>query len=59
MTMCENSTEENKREKKKAVSKEMRQTVEEALTDLQNCPNWMLRLVKGLKTDCKEDEGGR
>ena len=28
------------------------------LTELQNCPNGMFRLVKGLKTDSKEDEGG-
>ena len=36
----------------------MRETAEEALTELQNCPCGMLRLVKGLKTDSKEVEGG-
>ena len=25
----------------------------------KNCPNWMLRLVKALRTDSKEVEGGR
>ena len=43
----------------KAVSKAMREKAEEALTELKNCPNGMLRLVKGLKTDGKEVEGGR
>ena len=45
-TMCLNSTEENKRmcksmknEVKKAHSKAMREKAEEALTELQNCPN--------------------
>ena len=28
------------------------------LTELKNCPNWMFRLVIGLKTDSKEVEGG-
>ena len=42
-----------------AASKIMREKSEEALTELQNCPNGMFRLVKGLKTDCKEVEGGR
>ena len=64
--MCQNSTEENKRrykdmknKAKKAVSKRMREKTEEALTVLQNCPYWIFRLVKGLKTDSKEVEGGR
>ena len=35
----------------------MREKVEETPTELQNCPNGMLRLVKGLKTDSKEVEG--
>ena len=43
----------------KAVSKAMRGKVEEALTELQNCPNGMFQIVKGLKTDSKEVEGGR
>ena len=30
----------------KAVSKAMREMVEEVLTELQNCPNGMFRLVK-------------
>ena len=58
--MCENSAEENKRKhksmKNKAFSKTMRQNAEEVLAELQN---WMLRLVKGQKTDSKEVEGGR
>ena len=37
----------------------MREKAEEALTELQNYPNGMLRLVKGLKTDSKEVDGGR
>ena len=53
MEMCQNSTEENKRRHKsmknntkKAVSKAMREKAEGALTELQNCLNWMIRLVK-------------
>ena len=61
--MCQNSTDENKRGyksmKNKAVSKAMRQKSKEALTELQNCPNWMFRLVKGLKTDSKKVADGR
>ena len=64
--MCQNSTVENKRwyecmknKANEAVCKTMREKAEEALTELQNCPNGMLRLVKGLKTDSKEVEGGR
>ena len=56
--MCQNSTEENKRRYRsmknkanKAVSKAMREKADEALTDFQNCPNGMFRLVRGLKTD--------
>ena len=37
----------------------MREKAEEALSELRNCPNGMLRLVKVLKTDSKEVEGGR
>ena len=36
----------------------MREKAEEALAELQYCPNGMFRLVKGLKTDSKEVEGG-
>ena len=43
----------------KAVSKAMREKAEEALTELTNCPNVMIRLVKVPKTDSKEVEGGR
>ena len=43
----------------KAVSKAMREKAEEAIAELQNCPNGIFRLVKGLKTDSKEVEGGR
>ena len=61
--MCQNSTDDNKRRyegmKNKAASKAMREKVEEALTGLQDCPSGMFRLVKGLKTDSKEVEGGR
>ena len=64
--MCQNSTEENKmrhksmkNKAKKAVSKAMREKAEEVLTELQNCSYGMLRLVKGPKTDSKEDKGGR
>ena len=65
-TMCLDITEENKRRYKgmknkaeKTVSKAMREKADEALTELRNCPNWMLRLVKGLKADSKEVDGGR
>ena len=34
-----------KNKAKKAVSKAMREKAEEALTELQNCQNWMSRLV--------------
>ena len=64
--MRKNSTDENKRryknmknKAKKAVSKAMREKAEEALTKLKKWPNGMLRLIKGLKTDSKEAEGGR
>ena len=43
----------------KAVSKAMRKKAEEELAEIQDCPNWMFRLVKGLKTDSKDVEGGR
>ena len=43
----------------KAVSKVTRDKTEYELTELQNCPNGMFRLVRGLKTDSKEVEGGR
>ena len=36
-----------------AVSQAMIEKVEEAFTELQNCTNWMFRLVKGLTTDSK------
>ena len=36
----------------------MREKADEALTELQHCPNGVFRLVKGLKTDSKEFEGG-
>ena len=59
--MYQNSTEENKRMYKsmknkanKVASKAMRDKAEEALIELQNCQNWMLRQVKRLKTDGKE-----
>ena len=65
-TMCQSSTEENnmrynsmKIKANKAVLKAMREKAEEVLTELQNCPNRMFRLVIWLKTDIKEVEGGR
>ena len=36
----------------------MREKAEEMLAELQNCPCGILRLVRGLKTDSKEVEGG-
>ena len=64
--MCQNNTVKNKRryknmqnKAKKIVSKVMREKVEEALTELINCQNGMFRLVKLLKTDSKDVEGGR
>ena len=36
----------------------MRENTEEALTELQNCPNGMFSLAKGLKTESKKVEGG-
>ena len=60
--MCQNSTKENKRRYKsmdnKVASKAMREKAEEAFNELQNYPNGMFRLVKELKTDSKEVEGG-
>ena len=43
----------------KSVSKAMREKAEEAVTQLQNFPYGMFSLVKGLKTDSNEVEGGR
>ena len=64
--MCQNNTEENMRryksmtnKAKKAVSKTMREKMEEELNELQDCPYGMLRLVKGLRIDSKEGDGGR
>ena len=37
----------------------MRDKAEEAFTELRHCQNEIFRLVKGLKTDSKEVEGGR
>ena len=42
----------------KAVSKAMREKTDESLSELKNCPNWMFRLVIGLKTDSKKVDGG-
>ena len=55
-TMCQNSTEENKKRlknqkknrAKKAASKAMRENAEETHTELQNCPFGVFRLVNGL-----------
>ena len=43
----------------KAVSKTLKEKAERVFTELKNCPNGMCRLVKGLKTDSKDIEGGR
>ena len=48
-----------KNKAKKAVSKAMREKAEEALTELQYCQNGMFRLVKRLKTNSKDVDGGR
>ena len=45
--------------KKKAASKARSEKAVDALTESRYCPNWMFRLIKGLKTDSKEVEGGR
>ena len=37
----------------------MRGRAVEMFTDVKNCPNEMFRVVRGLKTDSKEVEGGR
>ena len=37
----------------------MREKAEDTLTNLKKCPNGMFRLVRGLKTDSKEVDGGR
>ena len=62
--MRQNSTEENKRRHKsienkvnKAVSKALREWLKRRLLNYKNCPNGMVRLVKGLKTDSKVVEG--
>ena len=44
---------------KKVSSKAMREKSDEELSELKNCQNEMLSLVKGLKTDRKEVERGR
>ena len=45
--------------KNKAVLKTIGEKAEEAITELNNCQNWMLRLVKRLKTDSIEVDRGR
>ena len=64
--MCQNSIVENKWRYKdmknktcKAVSIAMSEKVEDVLAELQNFPNGMFRLVKGLKTIIMKVEGGR
>ena len=37
----------------------MREKAEEVLSEIRHCPNGMFRLVKELRTDSKEVEGGR
>ena len=63
--MCQNSTEVNKRryksllnEARKAVSKAMKEKDCRGANECQNCKYGMVRLVKGLKSCCKEFEGG-
>ena len=63
--MCRNSNDNKRKHKskknevKKAVSKAMREKAEVVLTELNNCQKGILTLVKVLKTDSKEVEGGR
>ena len=47
-----------KNKAKKVASKAMREKTEEAPTELQNCQIGMFRLVKALKSDSKDGEGG-
>ena len=35
------------------------QQQQQVLTELRNCPNWMFWLIKRLRIDSKEVEGGR
>ena len=42
----------------KAVEKAMMEKAEEVFTELESCSNGIFRLVIGLKTDCREVEGG-
>ena len=37
----------------------MREMADVVFTELPICPNWVFRLVNGLKTDSKEIEGKR
>ena len=48
-----------KNKSKKAISKEIREKAKDAITELQNYPHWMFRLVKGLKNNSEEVEEGR
>ena len=43
----------------KSVSIAMREKAKEMFTELKNCQKLMFRLVKVLKTDSNEGEGGR
>ena len=42
-----------KNKENKVVIKAMREKAEDVLTELQNCPNGMFGLEKGLETDSK------
>ena len=44
---------------KKVASKAMREKAEEVLTELTNCLNGIFTIMKELKIDSKEVEGGR
>ena len=63
--MCQSNTEENKRYKsmknkaKKAASKAMREKAEEALSQLKNCQNRMIGLVKEVGGRCMRGSDGR
>ena len=63
--MCRNSTEvignrygSIKNKAKRYVSRAMRED-EKGLTGLKNCQNGLFRIIKGLRIDSKEVDGGR
>ena len=55
---CTNRLKSMKNTEEKAVSKAMREKAEEMLTELKNCKNGMIRLVRESKIDSNGVEGG-